>query len=225
MLKITWFGHSMWLIENELVKIVLDPFTDIGYQLPKDLNPDIVIASHDHSDHNNFKMFMKFDNNNRQVQGAFQKISQVGTYKTKGTMIKLIEASHGIVNGKKLGDIYLILIVVDGITILHCSDLGVVPKDDFINDLGQIDILMVPIGGYYTLDASQAKELILQLNPKIVFPMHYHTNNCTIENLEGIEPFLKLFPKVEKNSSNCWLVEGNNLPKTMKIVRLMIDKQ
>jgi len=177
--------------------MIIDPFTDIGYPMPKELTANIVISSHEHYDHNNFKLILP----------PFQKISQIGTYQLKDIRVKLIEASHGRLDGKNLGDTYVVLIHMNGLSILHCGDLGVVPDDNILNDIGVVDVLLVPVGGKYTIDATMAKEVIELLSPKVIFPMHYRTECSKLDIIDTIEPFLALFPQTEKVDSDFFSVD------------------
>lgn len=210
MLKFKWFGHSMWNIVTENCSIIIDPFTDIGYPMPKNLTADMVISSHDHSDHNNFKLLIP----------PFKKITQIGSYQHMDMKIKLIEASHGRYNGKNLGDIYLILIYVNGMSILHCGDLGVIPDEETLCEIDDIDFLLVPVGGNYTLNAEGAKNFIDLIKPKVVFPMHYKTPKVKIE-IEGIEPFLTYFPDAECLNSDFIEISKEELnTDRMRVIKL-----
>ncbi|MDD4155872.1 MAG: MBL fold metallo-hydrolase [Candidatus Cloacimonetes bacterium] len=200
MVRFKWFGHSMWSIETEEKRIIIDPFSDIGYKLPTNLTADIVISSHDHHDHNNFKLFLP----------PFQKITQIGTYQIQDIRIKLIEASHGRFNGKNLGDIYMSLIFVDGISVLHCGDLGVIPNEETIADIADIDVIMVPIGGNYTLNAQTAYDFISLIKPKYVFPMHYKTSKIEID-IEPIDDFKSIVPNLEEIDSNVFNLDKKDL--------------
>ena len=215
MLTLKWFGHAMWSVETDNYRIVIDPFTNIGYDMPTDLTADVVVSSHEHFDHNNFKLILP----------TFQKITQIGSYQLKKCKIKLIEASHGVLNEKSLGDIYMILIYIDGYTILHCGDLGVVPDEALLKEIGTIDILMIPVGGQYTINAEQAKETIDLLNPALVFPMHYKTEKCNIEIIDTIEPFVNLYPNIERIDSDVFEISENTLNKNkQRIIKLNYEK-
>jgi len=180
---------------------VIDPFTDIGFPMPKELTANIVVSSHEHFDHNNFKLLIP----------PFQKVSQIGSYQIKDVRIKLVEASHGRLNGKNLGDTYMCLINIAGMSILHCGDLGVVPDDSILNEVGVVDVLLVPVGGKYTIDATKAKELIELLTPKVIFPMHYRMECSKVDIIDTIEPFLELFPNTEKIDSDTFCVDEEML--------------
>jgi len=214
MIVLKYLGHATWLIQTNHCNLILDPYTDIGYEMRQDLVADVVISSHDHFDHNNFKL----------VNPPFQKITQIGSYHIKETKIRLIEASHGRLNDKSLGDTFLIHIEVEDVKLLHCGDLGVVPDDDLLKEIGDIDILMIPVGGYYTINAAKAKEVIELLSPKIVFPMHYKTERSKIDFIDTIEPFHALYPNMEISDSNVFLTKKDYLLTTeQRIVKLLYE--
>ena len=203
MIKLRNFGHAMWGISTENCNIIIDPFTDIGFPMPVDLTADIVISSHEHFDHNNFKL----------ITSPFKKITQIGKYQVQDVKVKLVEASHGKLDGKNLGDTYMSLVYIDGVSILHCGDLGEIPSGNVLNEIRDVDILFVPIGGKYTIDAEKAKELIELINPKIVFPMHYRVECSKVEIIDTIDPFLALYPNTEMIDSNVFEINEDMLKK------------
>jgi len=211
MLTLKWYGHSMWSIFTNDCHIVIDPFTDIGFDMPENLSADIVISSHDHFDHNNFKLILP----------NFQKITQIGTYQLQNCKVKLIETSHGKLNDKNLGDTFLSLICINNASILHCGDLGIIPSTQTIKEIGTVDILLVPVGGQYTIDAAKAKEFIEIIQPRYVFPMHYRTAKSKIDIIDTIEPFVELYPNIEEINSNSIDIDTEALNETeQRIVKL-----
>ncbi len=204
MIKITWFGHSMWKYETAEITIVVDPFTDIGYPLPKNLKADLAISTHNHFDHNNFKL----------IRGKFKKIIDEGHYKYKDITVDAIQVWHDKNHGLDRGKNHLIKINMDNLNLLHCGDLGHIPDNYVIEKLGKIDLLFVPIGGVYTIDAKEAKKLTDILQPSIVFPMHYKTPVLDFQ-IDTPDKFLSLFDseKIKYIDSNTVSVEKNNLPE------------
>jgi L-ascorbate metabolism protein UlaG (beta-lactamase superfamily) len=201
----------MWSVSTADVKVIIDPFSDIGYPMPKELSADVVIASHEHADHNNFKLIVP----------PFKKVSQVGTYHIKGIKIRLIEVSHGKLNGKKLGDTFLSIIYIDDMTLLHCGDIGEIPNQEVIDIIKDVDLLFIPVGGQYTIDANTAKELIEMISPKVVFPMHYKTADSKIDIIDTIEPFGVLFPEMETIDSDCVEIDKKGLETgKMRVIKM-----
>ncbi|MFH0859083.1 MAG: MBL fold metallo-hydrolase [Patescibacteria group bacterium] len=168
-MKIIWHGQSCFQIinqvgKNEKISIVIDPFdSEVGLKLPK-LEADILLITHDHHDHNNSKA----------VSGDPFIITGPGEYETKGIFIQGIPAFHDDVSGNERGKITMYNINVEDILICHLSDLGqkelTTEQVDMING---VDILMIPVGGTYTIDTKEALKIMSQLEPKITIPMHY----------------------------------------------------
>lgn len=206
MIDITWFGHSMWKFDFSNVSVVIDPYTDIGYPLRKIDKADIVISTHNHFDHNNFSLINTYK----------LKITEQGDYSYKNLKIDAIQVWHDKKLGSLRGKNLLIKIKQKGLSLLHCGDLGHIPDESVIQKLGRIDLLFVPIGGIYTIDAYEAKQLAEILNPKIIFPMHYQTPVLNL-SLEKPEKFLSLFEpnKIKFFKSNKITLES--LPDNMQI--------
>jgi L-ascorbate metabolism protein UlaG (beta-lactamase superfamily) len=164
-MRIKWYGQSCFLIvsENE-VKIVTDPFGKLPYHLP-DVQPDIVTVSHEHMDHNNTKGLRgNFALLNKPVETALQDVK-----------IKGVETYHDNAGGSKRGKNTVFLLTVDGIAICHLGDLGHILNEDQIRMIGEVDILLLPVGGRVTIDAKDATKVRTQLQPAITIPMHYRT--------------------------------------------------
>ena len=191
MINIQWFGHSMWKIWNNEVSIIIDPFEDIGYPIPENITADIILSSHDHFDHNNFKI----------ISGDPQIINSEGEYEICGVKILLIPTWHDNVHGEKRGCNLLTKFELEGRIFLHCGDLGHDLSDELISTLGKIDVLLIPVGGYYTIDAETAKNIVDKLKPTIVFPMHYKTEVLDFP-ITTEEPYLKLVSGYQKIDSN-----------------------
>ena len=191
MISIQWFGHSMWKIWNDEISIIIDPFADIGYPMPKDLTSDIVLSSHDHFDHNNFEI----------IGGDPQIIRTEGEFEVCGVNIRMIPTWHDETKGCERGPNLLLIFEICGKTILHCGDLGHDLSEDTISELGNIDILFIPVGGFYTIDAETAKNIVDKLSPKIVFPMHYKTDVLDFPIAEK-EAYLNLISEYRQIDSN-----------------------
>lgn len=159
-------GHSCFTITNEKgTKIVTDPFGDgIGYKV-QDLYAQIVTVSHDHSDHNNLAS----------VKSNFTAIRERGQFKAYGIKIKGIKTYHDTESGALRGENTVYTYNIDGVNVCHLGDLGHVLSNEQVKSIGKVDILMIPVGGLYTIDGETAAKVVNQLNPKIVIPMHYKT--------------------------------------------------
>jgi len=185
-MQINWLGHSSFLItsqteKNGPVKIVIDPFDEkIGLKMPK-VEADILLISHDHYDHNN----------KAAVRGDYFLIDSPGEYEIKGVYIEGIKAFHDEEGGKERGAITIYKIDSEGLNICHLSDFGQkLLASEQEEKIGDIDILMIPVGGEFTLNPSNAWKLVQEISPKIVIPMHYKVPGLKID-LKEVQEFLK----------------------------------
>jgi L-ascorbate metabolism protein UlaG (beta-lactamase superfamily) len=171
-MKIQWFGQSCFCVTAKNgTKIVTDPYSKkfgklAGFRLPE-LDADIVTVSHDHGDHNNAGA----------IKGDFVHIKDPGAFSQEDIGIKGVQTFHDNVSGKKRGKNIVYNFRIDGLNVCHCGDLGHLLSLEQIKEIGNVDILLLPIGGRAVLDASGATEVMKQLNPTIVIPMHYRTKS------------------------------------------------
>lgn len=165
-MKIKWFGQSCFMITSENgTKIVTDPFMNmLGYKLPE-IEANIVSTSHNHRDHNNINA----------VKGSFEHINGPGKFLKAGIEIKGVDTFHDKVSGTKRGKNIVYTFNIDGINVCHCGDLGHILNSNQIEEIGNVDILLLPIGGLATINAFDAVQVMKQLNPTIIIPMHYRT--------------------------------------------------
>ncbi|MDS1003201.1 MBL fold metallo-hydrolase [Clostridium sporogenes] len=179
-MKIKWLGHSCFILEsNSKITIITDPYEpSIGIHRINYAS-DICTISHNHFDHN-FK-----DNLNKNCMIIDTPIG----YKNKNLKIQGFRSYHDKLNGLKRGNNIIFKFNIDGFNICHLGDLGHILSDDFIYKLGHIDVLLIPIGGNYTLNGKEASTLCKSLNSNIIIPMHYGLNNIKIK-LDGLENFL-----------------------------------
>lgn len=180
-MKIKWLGHSCFLITGgNGVRILTDPFDEtVGYQLPA-VEADIVTSSHDHFDHNHIGV----------VKGDFVHLNKPGPYRERDIEIRGIGSYHDGQGGQKRGDNIIFTFRLEGISVCHLGDLGHLLEDEQIRAIGPVDILLIPVGGTYTIDYRQAVDLIGQLEPKLVIPMHYKTPAMGFD-IDGVDKFLK----------------------------------
>ena len=177
---ISWLGYSCFEITGKRTKIITDPYSEeIGLKLPP-LEADIVTISHPHPGHSNSQV----------IGGNPRVINRPGEYEINGIFITGLDSFHDNSGGKIRGKNIIYIIEIDGLTICHLGDLGHILSDQQIEDMGGIDILLIPVGDANSLDAVTAAQVIRQLEPKIVIPMHYMTPGLNKE-LDGIDRFLK----------------------------------
>jgi len=185
-MKIIWHGQSLFEIiasikQNEETKIVIDPFEeDLGLRVPK-LEADILLSTHEHKDHANI-------NGVKGIGGISPfLITGPGEYDIKGAYIKGIPAFHDNVMGKERGKITIFTIEVEGIKICHLSDIGQKElTEEQLEEIGEVNVLMVPVGGVYTVESKEAVALINQIEPQIVIPMHYQIPKLKLK-LDGVD--------------------------------------
>ncbi len=185
-MQIIWHGHSCFQIitsqgKDNPVSLVIDPFGEkYGLKVPE-LTADVVLITHDHEDHNNIQA----------IKGNPFVIKSAGEYEIKGVYIQGIPAFHDKNFGKDRGRITIYTIAGEDIRICHLGDLG--QKELFpeqIEDIGNVDVLLIPVGGEYTIGSQEAAEIVSQIEPKIVIPMHYQLPKLKIK-LDGPEKFFK----------------------------------
>ena len=205
---ITWFGHSCFRIEAREGSILIDPFSkEIGLRPPK-IKDNLVLVSHHHFDH---------DNVGEANPEAFI-INSPGEYEKQGIAITGISSFHDKSGGKERGLNTIYVIRSEEMTLCHLGDFGQASLEDHqLDKIGDVDILMIPVGGNYTIDYKEAVNVISQIEPKIIIPMHYKIKDLKVD-LDGPEKFLKevgLTPeKVEK-----FKIVNKNLPiEEMKLV-------
>lgn len=181
-MNIKWLGHSCFKLTSEKgTVIVTDPFDEsVGYPMPN-VKADIVTSSHSHFDHNYFKA----------VKGNFDIVDTVGEHNIKGINIKGVNTFHDDEHGAKRGKNIVFVFDIDGIRVCHMGDLGHVLTEKQVEEIGSVDVLLIPVGGYYTIDAKQAVEVMNQLKPKITIPMHYKTEFINFP-IDTVDNFLNM---------------------------------
>lgn len=183
-MEITYLGHSSFKIKGKTGTLITDPFspTMVGLKFPK-VEADIVTISHQHQDHNF----------SAGVSGDFFIIKDPGEYEIKGISVFGFASFHDKKSGEERGENIIYVIEVDGIRICHLGDLGSVLTTKNIEDINGIDVLMVPVGGTFTIGPKEAVEVIGQIEPLIILPMHYKAegiNESNFSKLEKLDDFL-----------------------------------
>ena len=199
-MEIKYLGHSSFLIKTKTAKIVTDPFDPgmVGIKFPK-TEADIVTISHNHKDHNQFK-------NVSGINGVDPlTIDMPGEFEKLGVRIFGFQSFHDKTQGSERGENILYKFESEGISVLHCGDLGVIPEESFLETIGEIDILLVPVGGIYTIDSEEAFQLVKKVEPAIVIPMHYGSGKLAPVSdftkkfgLDNLVPLPKLVYKKEE---------------------------
>jgi len=176
-MNITWYGHSCFKIQTKSQRgsdeavIITDPFEkNIGLRPPQG-NADIVTVSHSHNDHNNTES----------IKGEPFIIDAPGEYSIKGIQVEGINSYHDKERGIKRGRNTIFIIESESLRICHLGDLGHILTEEQLEKIGNVDVLMIPVGGTFTLNAKEAEEVIGQVEPKIIMPMHYKIKGLKME--------------------------------------------
>lgn len=218
MAKIYWAGQSCFQIsvsngKDHSADIVIDPFDEqeTGLKLPN-LSADILLVSHNHKDHNAIS----------DVKGTPFVINGPGEYEVKEVFVQGIPAFHDDESGKKRGLNTIYLIEAEDMKFCHLGDLGQKQlTDEQLERIDGVDVLMIPVGGDFTIDSSAAQKIISQIEPKIVIPMHYSLPKLKMK-IDEVSKFLKTMGKPSIAAVEKLVVKDSTLPKegAMEIVVL-----
>jgi len=208
-MEITWFGHSCFRIKGKEAVVLIDPCSDTtGYSLGK-IQANIVAISHAHPGHSYLDT----------LQEGYRAIKGPGEYEIKDTYITGIATFHDDVQGKKSGKNTVYVIEMEGVTLCHLGDLGHALTPEVTGELGSINVLFVPVGGHSTIWAQAAADLVRNLNPGYVIPMHYKTADEKAD-LEFPERFLKELGIKDLASQPKLIVTRTNIPASTQVVLL-----
>lgn len=180
-MTINWFGQSCFRIEAKEGSILIDPFSkELGLKSPK-VKDGLVLVTHDHYDHNNLE----------DLPAESFVIKNPGEYEKNGIAVRGILSFHDKSEGKERGPNTIYIIRSEDMAICHLGDLGQEKlTESQVEEIGDVDILMIPVGGNYTINYKEAVGVIQQIEPKIVIPMHYKIKGLDVE-IDGPEKFIK----------------------------------
>ncbi len=191
-MKIRYFGHSCFQIVGENgTCIITDPYTKVGYELPAGLWADVVTVSHGHFDHNYVQAVRN---------GTV--IAKSSEYRFNHTKITGIDCWHDEKEGALRGANIIFKIKMDGITLCHLGDLGEPCSVELLQKIGDVDVLLLPVGGTYTIDAAGAKAYADGIAPKKIIPMHYKPADGELD-IASAQPFLALYSEQEIKRVSC----------------------
>jgi len=208
-MKIRFLGHSCFLIISDTgTRIITDPYhTGEEFTLTEiKESADIVTVSHDHPDHNNTAA----------IQGNPRVLK--GSAKFSGIDFTAIQSYHDEASGNERGGNSIFTFEVDGIRICHLGDLGHQLDDSQLSIMGKIDVLIIPVGGGFTIDGAGATKVCKQINPKVIIPMHYKTAGLPF--LADIGDFLQGKKNITLSSGSMVEFTRNNLPERPQIIVL-----
>lgn len=214
-MKVKWYGHAAFLITSDQgAKIITDPYEPggfggaIGYgQIPDEA--DIVLVSHDHADHNYVQG----------LRGKPKVIKGIGAHREKELEFKGVAAYHDNRKGSERGQNTIYCFQVDGIRLCHLGDLGHVPTEQEAKQIGPVDLLLMPIGGVYTIDPAQATQTAQRVKPKIIIPMHFKTPHCGFP-LAIVDDFTAGKPAVKVLNGSKVEIRKETLPQNPEIIVL-----
>lgn len=209
-MKIKWNGHASFTITSKAgLKIVTDPYESGGFggalkYAPITDQADIALVSHEHADHNY----------TAGLKGSPRVLKNSG--EVKGIKFDAIPCFHDSSRGSQRGKNTIFCFSVDDIRIAHFGDLGHSLDDEQIKKLGKVDLLLIPVGGFFTIDAKQAQQLTTRINPGIVIPMHYKTSKVDFP-IQPPDAFLAQFTKVKKLDLSEVEINKSDIPQTTEV--------
>lgn len=211
-MNIRWLGHSCFLFTNqEGLRVLTDPFDEkVGYPEPH-VATDIVTVSHHHFDHNAVQV----------LPGKPLVADGEGPHSLSGLSFQGTATFHDAEQGAKRGKNVVFAFTLDGVRIVHLGDLGHLLTPEHLAAIGQVDVVCVPVGGFYTIDAEQAYQVVRQLDPKIILPMHYKLDETIHLPIEGVSSFLKHFTQVTRTKT--LEISSTSLPQTQEVVILELS--
>lgn len=212
-MDIIYLGHSSFRIKGKTMTLVTDPFDGktLGFKFPK-TEANIVTVSHNHGDHNQ----------STEVEGNPKVVDGPGEYEIGGVSIFGTPTYHDNKKGEERGHNTVYSITFENINVCHLGDLGHKLTEEQIGQIGAVDILLIPVGGHYTIDAQQASEVASQLEPKIVIPMHFKVDGLNAEvgdKLGTVEDFVKELG-IEPIRDSKYSVTYDKLPEDRQLVIL-----
>jgi len=211
-MRVKWLGHACFLITSrDRLTVITDPYAvggGINYSPIKE-TADIVSVSHGHDDHSNVSA----------VNGKPEVVRSDGIKTAKGIQFRGIATYHDDAQGGQRGPNTIFCFTIDNIKFCHLGDLGHVLNREQIDEIGAVDVLFVPVGGFFTIDASAASQVCDQLVPKVIIPMHFKTPKCAYP-IAGVNDFLKGKKNVRRIENSEVDFEVEKLRATTEIVLL-----
>ncbi|HLF26482.1 MAG TPA: MBL fold metallo-hydrolase [Anaerolineae bacterium] len=220
-MEITWLGHSCFRLRSRTATVVTDPYgKDLGLNLPR-VRADIVTVSHAADDHNYTKG----------VKGDFRVLSGPGEYEVASVFVTGLVLSDRKATGKSATGApaasrnTVFLIELDGLTVCHLGDLDSAPTQAMLEEtLSAVDVLLIPVGGGESLNASQAAEVVSLLEPHIVIPMHYKIKGTELK-LDPVSKFLKEMGLDKVEEQEMLKIDRSGLPDETQVVLLELKSK
>ena len=197
-MTLTWYGHSCFKLESAQGSVVFDPYEPgyvPGLALPEGLSADAVICSHAHGDH-----------------GYAAGVKLTG--REAGFDVERVETFHDEAQGAKRGRNTVSIVTAEGLRIVHMGDIGHMPDARQCAALMDADVVMIPVGGYYTINARTAWDIVRAIHPRTVIPMHYRGADFGFDVLAGVEEFIALADNVRRFDTNVLTLPMEDTPVT-----------
>src|SRR3989344_1723180 len=212
-MDITYLGHSSFKLRGKNATVVTDSYDPamVGLKFPKHIEADIVTVSHDHQDHNAIS----------QLEGAPYVVHGPGEYEIKSVGIVGVSVFHDDAKGEVRGKNTMYRIELDGVAIVHLGDIGDTLTSAQVDNLDGVDVLFIPVGGVYTIDATKAVAIIHEVGPSIVVPMHYgrpELNQKAFGELAPVAAFLKEIGKEGLTAVSKLALTKDKIPEEMQVV-------
>jgi L-ascorbate metabolism protein UlaG (beta-lactamase superfamily) len=211
-MKVTWLGHASFLITSDGgTRIITDPYivgNGLSYAAISEA-ADVITVSHDHFDHNNVAS----------VGGSPRIISDGAPTEVGGVKFSGVATYHDGSEGKERGSNVMFSMDVDGVRLCHAGDLGHPISDEQAAAIGPVDVLLIPVGGFFTIDAKVATEVCGKLGPKVIIPMHFNNERCQFP-ISGVDDFLTGKTAVTRSDSSEAEFKAGQLPATAEIIVL-----
>lgn len=213
-MDIVWLGHSCFRLKSREGSVIVDPYhEDLGFGLGK-LKADVVLVTHDHAGHNNPKAVSDF----RKV------VTGPGEYEIRDIMIQGIRTYHDDQKGALRGKNTTYLIRMDGVVVCHLGDLGHMLSSSQVDEMDEVDVLLVPVGGESTIGSGEAAEIVSSIDPRIVIPMHYQVDGIR-PDLDTLDRFLREMGASGAQAVARLVVNRSNVPEDTRVVTLERRRQ
>ena len=211
MVDVTWLGHACFLLRGEAKRLIFDPFKGIGLPEPTE-KADIILCSHSHSDHNNVKA-VRYEKS--VIVEGFAGKKQVDDLSIRG-----IAAYHDTAQGGQRGKNFIYAVRFENIMFCHLGDLGHELSQSQVDEIGAVDVLFIPIGGFYTIGPQQARKVMESIKPKITVPMHYRLPgmSATFNALSSVEDFIRRDDNVKRLDGPSFTIGRTDLQEKAVII-------
>ena len=193
-IQIEYFGHSCFRVSKNGYRVLFDPYADSsvpGMQLPDHLEAEEVLCSHAHEDHN-----------------AVEKVQIIRSASSSPFAVDEMTVEHDDANGRKRGLNKIRILSSDGCRIAHFGDLGRILNVTEIQNLMNLDCIMIPCGGYFTIDADQVRSIVERIQPKLTILMHYRTSTSGYSLIESIDEIQKKIPALKQLDETSVEIDG-----------------